>query len=199
MTTTTTVVASEALKQNATLYNRYPVEMVINQFARGKSVSAASFKTTRAKDKIQIVCLAQLFVQDRVSAFCRIFFIFNWIECLFARFLLNVYCKGQKKLSMKKNVQIFQKKNRTKEIVQVKKKRHFMGFNGTNKRRKIKLWWSHTHLNLKKEGKTVLKICTCTFYATISGTEYLMKHYICYCLYFVWFTFFGIKILSLIL
>lgn len=77
MTTTTVVAALVALKQNGTLYNRYPVEMLINQFARGKSVSAASFKTTRAKDKIQIVCLAQLFLQDRVCAFCRIFFYFQ--------------------------------------------------------------------------------------------------------------------------
>lgn len=39
-------------------YNRYPVEIVINQFERSKSVSAAarSFKAKRGYDKMYVTC-----------------------------------------------------------------------------------------------------------------------------------------------
>lgn len=102
--TATTVVALVGLKQNGTLYNRYPVEMVINQFARGKSVSAASFKTTRAKDKIQIVCLAQLFVQDRVSAFCRIFLSSTELSAFLCEILIKCLLYRVKKIGKPKKM-----------------------------------------------------------------------------------------------
>lgn len=44
------------------VYNRYPVEMVINQFCWRKSVSAPSFKGTRAKIKYTIFFLRILLV-----------------------------------------------------------------------------------------------------------------------------------------
>lgn len=117
MTTTTVVAVLVALKQNGTLYNRYPVEMVINQFARGKSVSAASFKTTRAKDKIQIVCLAQLFLQDRVCAFCRIFFLFSTeLSAFLCEILIKCLLYGTKKnWSTGKNVRIFLKNSNERD------------------------------------------------------------------------------------
>lgn len=126
-TATVMAVAKATLQHDGNLYNRYPVEMVINQFERGKSASAASFKTTRARDKIQIVCLAQLFMQDRVYAFCHIFFALIWVP-FYGNFFWKknsmAYHKEKRGYDHEKNARIF---FRTKKIVSIKKRASFYG------------------------------------------------------------------------
>lgn len=102
------------------VYNRYPVEMVINQFSWRKSVSAASFKGTRAKIKNTLFSLSRYFLsfvaldlstQTRCSALLFVIHIFVPNFALFVRilhpFFLLLYWKKKKKNTKKKKSYIF--------------------------------------------------------------------------------------------
>lgn len=83
------------------VYNRYPVEMVINQFSWRKSVSAPSFKGTRAKIKFNFFFL--FFVQShaRRRHDTLLFVIHIFVPHLCALFMwillpFLLYCKRRK-------------------------------------------------------------------------------------------------------
>lgn len=88
------------------VYNRYPVEMVINQFSWRKSVSAPSFKGTRAKIKYTEFFSYLLVVRTRDTDTMLCFLLYTFLSLVDAPFLcgfftLLLYCKKIEEIKKK--------------------------------------------------------------------------------------------------